>query len=112
MYTGPAYRHGCSTDIKQCWERAAEALKAFEGDPDALHRELVARNLVSRHVATGAGQTGPRKRAEKVRAKRKISRPRANANASNFGVNAHIKGTALEKAILEARAKEERESRK
>jgi hypothetical protein len=106
VYTGPAYRHGCTTDVKLCWQRTAEALAQFQADGDALHKELVTRNLVSKNVATGGAQA-PKKRGEKVKARRKQSRPRANANASTFGVNAHIKGTALEKVILETRAKEE-----
>lgn len=91
--------------MKQCWQRSAEALSQFQGDGDALRRELVARNLVSKNMAS-TGSQAPKKRAEKVKARRKQSRPRVNANASTFGVNAHIKGTALEKVILEARAKE------
>jgi hypothetical protein len=108
-YTGPAFRHGCTTDVKRCWERSAEGLRQFLGDAEALHKELVARNLVSRNVASSTQL--PKKKAEKVKARRKQPRARVTANASTFGVNAHIKGSALEKVILEARAKAEMEER-
>lgn len=49
-----------------------------------------------------------KKRVVKAKAKRKPS-TRVSNNTSSYGVNAHIKGTALEKVILEARAKALRE---
>mmetsp|Transcript_106948 Transcript_106948/g.209641 ORF Transcript_106948/g.209641 Transcript_106948/m.209641 type:complete len:407 (+) Transcript_106948:52-1272(+) len=110
-YTGPAYRHGCSTDVKQAWECTSGELAQFHGDGDALRKELISRNLLSRHAVSTSAHA-PKRRTEKVKARRKTStRPRANANSSNFGINAHIKGTELEKVILEARAKAEREER-
>jgi len=107
VYTGPCYRHGCSSDIKQCWEQTAEGLRVFLGDGDALHRELVNLNLVSKHASSAAPLKA--KREVKAKAKRKITRTRVNANTSSYGTNAHLKGTGLEKVILEARAKAERE---
>ena len=107
VYTGPCYRHGCSSDIKQCWEQTAEGLRVFLGDGDALHRELVNLNLVSKQASSAAPLKA--KREVKAKAKRKITRTRVNANTSSYGTNAHLKGTGLEKVILEARAKAERE---
>mmetsp|Transcript_36699 Transcript_36699/g.63335 ORF Transcript_36699/g.63335 Transcript_36699/m.63335 type:complete len:397 (-) Transcript_36699:5-1195(-) len=107
VYTGPCFRHGCSSDIKQCWEHTAEGLRGFLGDGDALHRELINLNLVSKHASSAAPLKA--KREVKAKAKRKITRTRVNANTSSYGTNAHLKGTGLEKVILEARAKAERE---
>lgn len=81
-------------------------IKKFLGDGDALHRELVSLNLVSTHLQQAAHVV--KKRVVKAKAKRKQS-TRVSNNTSSYGVNAHIKGTALEKVILEARAKALRE---
>ena len=67
----------------------------------------MALNLVSKHASSAAPVKA--KRAVKAKAKRKVSRPRAGVNTSSYGTNAHLKGTGLEKVILEARAKAERE---
>jgi hypothetical protein len=109
-FVGSCFRHGCTTDIKNCWKQTAEELRKFSGDGELLHRELVSLNLLSRHVST-TGNLLVRQRAQKTKPKRKQSKPRAGAaGASLYGVNAHVKGTELEKLIKEAQAKAEREN--
>lgn len=120
VFKGPAFKHGCTNDIKDCWKATIEGgFRQFQTDEKALERELINLNLLSRNVV-GSGQvTNTLKRKDtngngngsgKKRQVRK-SRPGGavlGANSStNFGVNAHLRGTALEKILRETREKEE-----
>ena len=104
--TTKVYRHGVTNDIRELWASTADSLQAFKDMDDSAAfrlRETLARHkLISsgevRLIAT-TGQSGrinKNKRTEKDEKKRKR---RVNTQASAF--NTHLKGGALEAALLE-----------
>eukprot|EP01034_Spumella_vulgaris_P024841 gene24841-31229_t len=106
VFTGPAFRHGCTNDVKELWSHSYEqGLKQFITDESMLERELTTLKLLSSTHATDANVT---KKREKVVKKRKVSVRRATVsnNSTSFGVNAHLRGTGLERILQETRNKD------
>lgn len=102
-YVGPAYRHGVTTDIKECWKKTAAGVRAFKGDEVALRQELVHLGLVSQSFSRKENTANKR---QKTGPKRKAARRRpSHYHEGTFGVNAHIWGTDLEKVLKETAAK-------
>lgn len=124
VFKGSAFKHGCTNDIKDCWRDTIEGgFRQFQGGQEkALEMELIRLNLLSKNLLnnaqtadslkrkanqTGSGSGGANGKKRQVR-KSKPGGAVLGANSStNFGVNAHLRGTALEKILRETREKEE-----
>lgn len=102
LYTGPAYRHGCTTDLGELWMKTAAAMVPFQGKDSELAQKLVSLNLLSTqfmhrpvHAKKTADKAGPKKRAKRMR--------ESQMNSGGFGVNSHLRGTKLARVLQETR---------
>ncbi|KAJ1382899.1 hypothetical protein B484DRAFT_411311 [Ochromonadaceae sp. CCMP2298] len=104
LFQGPALRHGCTSDVKECWRETSLSVRRFSGEHALLRRELADLNLVS---STSLSHQPAKK--FKVQAKRKATKRRVTSTATGFGVNQHLRGTDMERILRETRDKNERE---
>lgn len=102
-YEGVAYRHGCSIDVKDLWNRAGERkdFKDNVGDREKLHGKLKSLNIVSKDLlkkeeVAVAASTGGKKRKKTFR---------ANEERGGFANNSHLMGTEVGQVIMEQRKK-------
>eukprot|EP01031_Cornospumella_fuschlensis_P031078 gene31078-37561_t len=104
-FVGSAIRHGCTTDVQQLWEATRKDIDDLARSEEKLAQELVKANLVSSHmIHIPAHRKRPvedkndkKKRAKKVR--------ESQMYFGGYGVNAHLRGTRLEKIMLETKEK-------
>jgi hypothetical protein len=103
---GQAIRHGCTSDVKECWRETSLSVRRFLGEHAALRRELCDLNLVS---STSLSHMPVKK--FKVQAKRKATKRRATTTtvSKGFGVNQHLRGTDIERILRETRERNDRE---
>jgi hypothetical protein len=104
-FKGVALKHGCTNDIKDIWRKTYEKTKSFVTDDTLLRQELVKHGLMRQLNASLDRKKKPEKK-EKEKKKRQIRKPRdSQRDNNNLGINAHLRGTAVEKILMETRQK-------
>lgn len=104
-FVGVAIRHGCTTDMQLLWEGTRKDVEALARSEEKLSQELVKANLMSSHMLhipvhrkrQVEDKNDKKKRAKKMRESQMYS--------GGYGVNAHLRGTKLEKIMLETKEK-------
>jgi hypothetical protein len=89
IFTGPAYKYGCTNDLRAKWHGTADLIKVFKSEKD-LEDEMLKLNLIS-HVGTSNGPKKAKgKDTTKPKAKKRIKRKFARIT------NLHLEGTDLD----------------
>jgi hypothetical protein len=109
VWRGHALRHGVTSDLQKLWLESAEEVRALNRDDRLLAQRLVDNNLLSTQFlhrpnmkrSSEDKNKGDRKRARRMR--------ESQMHSGGVGVNAHLRGTRLEKVLQETREKNFRE---
>jgi hypothetical protein len=125
IYQGVAYRHGCTTDVKDLWASSLEEARlesksgasatgligmSILSDREALHKRLMVEKLVDKPLASNLPITKDEddKNGKGTKRRRQI-RQSKKGPPQGLGSNAHMEGTKEARAIEEARQKRYRE---
>jgi hypothetical protein len=104
-----AIKHGCTNDIKELWRKTYEEIKPFLGDTEndyQLQQELVKHGLIKSTMLSSASERKNKVGVKKEKKKRQVRKQREfHISGDSLGVNAHLKGTAIEKILKETREK-------
>jgi len=111
VYTGIAYKHGCTNDVKEYWKHTLEEYKGFIGHDYALKEELYKHQLISNYMLTQHDQNMKKKVYKSTDKKRGLRKPKPSSmKTTGYGVNAHLHGTDIGRILQETREKSHQEA--
>ena len=92
IFVGPAYKHGCTNDIRQKWFETADTLKRFRSEAD-LHAEMKRLKLIA-HVGTAMSVARVRRESDTKGKGRKRVKHRNQRTT-----NTHLEQSEIFKAV-------------
>lgn len=104
IFQGIALKHGCTNDVKEIWKKTFETVEPNVEDDQFIHQELIRLGLIRSTVLQNEKKKKVNDNKDKEKKKRQV-RARRETRTDVLGVNAHLRGTAIEKILNETRDK-------